>query len=123
LDLASIRRVGTCVVRGRRVRHTARRHTTRHLQPDASDFSSLIGDDILEHGEIELNVKSTGTHRGHLTKHDVFGNTLAVILVTLRSCLHENLDSLFERGLGKCTSVRSVDTMTSDGHELSSLSH
>jgi hypothetical protein len=83
----------------------------------------LIGDDIFEHSEIELNVESTGTHRSDLTEHDVLRYTLAVILVSLSCSLHEDLDSLLERRFGECTSVCSVDTVSRDGHELSTLSH
>jgi hypothetical protein len=76
-----------------------------------------------KHGAVHDHVKFSSTHWCELTKHDVLGHTTAVVKLTKASSLEQNLDSLFERTAHECTSVVSVDTVTCDSHEHTTLSH
>lgn len=53
---------------------TVRRGTTILVFTSFNDARS-----ILQHVVINHNIEGTGTKRSHLPKHDVFGNTTAVI--------------------------------------------
>jgi len=57
----------------------------------------VVDDDILQHVHVERDIEGACAHRSHLTKHDVFCDTMAVIPLSDGGSLHENLDRLLER--------------------------
>ena len=76
-----------------------------------------------KHGAIHDDVKFTSTHWCELTKHDVLGHTTAIVKLTKACSLEQNLDCLFERTAHERTGIVSVDTVTCDGHEHTTLCH
>lgn len=60
------------------------------------DRQTVIHDGILKHIDVQCNLERSCTHGGHLAKHNVLGNAVAIILLTNGSSLHQNFDSLFK---------------------------
>jgi hypothetical protein len=56
----------------------------------------MIYNRVLQHVNVESHVESSGPHGRHLPKHHVFCNTMAVVLFSNRSGLHQNFHRLFE---------------------------
>lgn len=83
----------------------------------------MIYHDVLEHLNVERDVERAGTHRSKLTEQDALCNTSAVVPLSNGCSFHQDLDRLFERTSHERASIGSVDTVTSDGHEVSAIRH
>jgi hypothetical protein len=58
-----------------------------------------------------------------LTKHDVLGNTAAVIKFTNRRSFQQNLDSLFEGTSHQRSRIGTIDAVTGNRHQHATRSH
>ena len=83
----------------------------------------MIDDHILQHIDIESDIKRPRAHWCHLSEHDVLCDTVAVVLLANRGCLHENFDGFFERTSHQSTGISSVDAVTGNSHQSSSVGH
>jgi hypothetical protein len=56
----------------------------------------MVHDGVLEHVNVERDFKGARPHGRHLPKHHVLCNTVTIILLAHRRCLHEDFDRLLE---------------------------
>lgn len=77
----------------------------------------------VEHILVDHDVHLARTGGCQLTKHDVLGNTTAVVQLTAGSSVQENLDRLFERATHESTRISTVDTVTSNCHDHATSCH
>lgn len=87
------------------------------------DGQSVVNNDVLEHLEVETDVKRAGTHVSDLSKENVLGHTPAIVHVSHSGSLHQDLNGLLEGASRESTGVGSIDTVSGDRHEPTSLSH
>lgn len=78
---------------------------------------------VLEHLDVQRDVEGAGTHWSELTEQDAFCDSGAVISFSNRCSFHQDLDRLFEGTSHERASVGSIDTVTSDSHEVSAIRH
>ena len=83
----------------------------------------MVHDCIFQHVNVECYLECTSAHRCHLTEHNVLRDTVTVVLLPNSSRLHQNFDSLLERTSHEGTSISTIDSMSCDGHESSTISH
>ena len=70
-----------------------------------------------------METEFTRTDGTELTKHDVFTHTSHS--VSLRKCcrFHKDIDGFLKRASHQRTSFRAVNTVTCDGHQVTSIRH
>jgi hypothetical protein len=74
--------------------------------------------------ESEEKTREEGrTHERDLAEQDILSDSTTVVGVSNGGGLHEDLDRLLERTPRERSGVRSVDAVSSDGHESPSLGH
>lgn len=56
----------------------------------------MVNDSILQHIDVQRNVKRSSTHRRHLTEHDILRNAMTIILLTNSGSLHQDFNGLLE---------------------------
>ena len=99
-------------------------HATIRLDGEhVLSWQAVIYNDILQHINVQRDVKGTRSHGCHLSEHDVFSDTVAIVLFSNRGSFHENFNGLLEGTSHEGPSVRTVDTMPGDGHESTPVGH
>ena len=78
---------------------------------------------LLQHSVINHQVKGTSTQRCHLSQHHILWYTLTIIQFGSSCCIQQNLNGLFERTTHQRTCIGSVNTMTSNCHQMTTGSH
>lgn len=84
---------------------------------------NVEGDSIAEHGFVEVEVEASCSQGCQLTQHDVLGNSLKVIVLRENGSIHQNFHSLLERATHHRTRVHTIDTVTSDSHQVTTIGH
>lgn len=72
---------------------------------------------------IQQQVEAAGAHSRHLTHNDVLRDTSHGINFGMTCSVHQHIDCFFEGTSHKCSSVLSVDSVTSDGHQVTLCCH
>ena len=78
---------------------------------------------LLHGGKVEHDFKGASSVGSHLSKNDVFGNSRKCVNFCMLRCFQKDLNSFLKGGFPKCPRVNSIDTMSRDRGESSSVGH
>lgn len=68
---------------------------------------------------VQQQIETAGTHFRQLSHNDVFRDTSHRIYFSVSGCVHQHINSFLEGTSHQSASILSVDTVTSNGHEMS----
>ena len=102
-----------------------------HFSFPVRSSSAIVGNNLhrdiswgqLQHFVVNHNIKCTGSQWCHLSQHNILWNPLAIIQLGSGCGIQQNLNSLLKRTTHQSTCIRSVDTMTSNGHQMTTRCH
>jgi hypothetical protein len=72
---------------------------------------------------IQDEVEGSSADGSQLTQHDVLGDSSDIVHLTMGRCFHQHVNRLLKRAPHQRAHVLSVDAVTRDRHQMSSLRH
>lgn len=78
---------------------------------------------ILTFFSIKEKIKAARSHARQLTHNNILRNASHWINFSMTCCIHQHIDSFLKRASHKCTSILSIDSMTSDSHQVTFCCH
>lgn len=78
---------------------------------------------MTKHVQVEDQFERAGSQRSQLAQHDVFCHTRQVVALSKSSSIQQDVHGLFERASHQGAGLHSIDTVTSDGHQVASVGH
>lgn len=103
-----------------------RRLSTLHVIVEHGDVvvvGNVERDSVAEHCLVKVEVEATCSQRGQLTQHNVLCYSLKVIVLREDSSIHQDFHSLLKRATHHGTRVYTIDTVTSNGHQVTTICH